>query len=292
VGHALLERLDPVRFDRVSLLTRTELALPERLAGSDRVRQIRSSLDRPERYAGALGSATAILHLAARTGRATQEEVAHDNVEGTRALVEAAESEGTAGLVNISSIAVKFPESAYYPYADSKRAAESIVATMGQAWVTVRPTMVLGRESPIWKKLRQLAGGPLSVVPGSSSTRIQPIHVDDLADVLLDVASGGVFEGRPCDLGGADAVTIASFIRRAQRRLTGRRGLSIPVPVGFGLPLLRAFERVSPVPLPVTEGQLSTFLYDGVVDPNPLQERYQGRLRGVEEILDDLTVRH
>jgi len=270
-------------------LTRTALPLPERLARSDRVQQIRSPLDRPERYAGTLGPATAILHLAARTGRATPDEYERDNVEGTRALVDAAESEGTAGLINISSIAVKFPETAYYPYADSKRAAEAIVGAMRQPWVTVRPTMVLGRDSPIWKKLRQLAGGPVSVVPGSPSTRIQPIHAEDLADVLLDVASEGVFDARACDLGGADAITMDSFIRRAQRRLTGHRGVTIPVPVGFGLPLLRAFERVLPVPPPVTEGQLSTFLYDGVVDPNPLQERYEGRLRGVEEILDELT---
>ena len=108
----MLERLDPARFDSISLLTRTELRLPERLASSDRVQQIRSSLDRPERYAGAFGPATAILHLAARTGRATPAEYERDNVEGTRALVDAAASGGTAGLVNVSSSAVKFPDSA------------------------------------------------------------------------------------------------------------------------------------------------------------------------------------
>lgn len=285
----MLERLDPARFDRISVLTRSELRLPEHLASSDRVQQIRSSLDRPERYAGTFGPATAILHLAARTGRATPAEYEHDNVEGTRVLVDAAESEGTAGLLNVSSIAVKFPEGVYYPYADSKRAAEAIVAAMRQPWVTVRPTMVLGQGSPIWKKLRRLAGGPFPVVPGEPSTRIQPIHVEDLADVLLDVVSEGVFDRQACDLGGPDPITMKAFIQGAHRRLVGRRGFAIQVPIGPGLPLLRAFERVSPVPLPVTEGQLSTFLYDGVVHPNPLHERCGHRLRGVEEILDELA---
>jgi len=291
VGRALLDRLDPDRFNRVSLLTRSTLRLPKRIAENGRVHQIRGSLDRPERYAAALGSTTAVLHLAARTGRASPAEYTRDNVEGTRALLEAIESEGTAGFVNVSSIAVKFPEAAYYPYADSKRVAEGLVNALGRPWVTVRPTMVLGQESPIWKKFRQIAGGVVAVLPGSPETRIQPVHVDDLAEVLLDIASNGVFERRACDLGGADVITIGAFLCRVQRRLTGRGGIRIPVPVGFGLPLLRAFERVSSLPLPLTEGQLSTFLYDGVVDPNPLQERYADRLRGVEAILEALAPR-
>lgn len=200
-----------------------------------------------------------------------------------------AEERGAAGLINVSSIAAKFPESAYYPYADSKRAAEAIVSTCRRPWITLRPTIVLGPGSPIWGKLRQLARGPLPVVPGNPSTRIQPIHVDDLARVLLDIADRGAFERSVCEVGGGEAVTMEEFIKRTHQRLTGRRGLAVPVPLALGMPLLRAFERISPVPMPVTEGQLSSFLYDGVVDPNPIQERYADGLRGVDAMLAELT---
>ncbi|MFV1988510.1 MAG: NAD-dependent epimerase/dehydratase family protein, partial [Gemmatimonadota bacterium] len=265
--------------------------LPTRLAESGRVEQVRGSLDRPERYAGGLDGSTAILHLAARVGRAKPAQFRHDNVEGTRTLVRAAEQQGVAGIVNVSSIAAKFPETAYYPYAESKRAAEAIVAKGRRPWITIRPTIVLGPGSPIWAKFRQLARGPLPVVPGSPSTRIQPIHVDDLAAILLDLAETGSFDGTVCELGGAEPVTIEEFLKRVHERLSGRRGVTIPVPIALGMPLLRALERISPVPLPVTEGQLSTFLYDGVVDPNPVQERYRDRLRGVDDILDALIDR-
>jgi nucleoside-diphosphate-sugar epimerase len=139
-------------------------------------------------------------------------------------------------------------------------------------------------------KFRQLVRGPFPVVPGTPSTRIQPIHVDDLAAVLLDLAETGSFSRTVCELGGAEPVTIEEFLKRIRERVSGRRGVSIPVPFALGIPLLRAFEKVSPVPLPVTEGQLSTFLYDGVVDPNPIQERYRDRLRGVDDILNTLLI--
>jgi NADH dehydrogenase len=253
------------------------------------VRQIRSALDRPERYVAELDASTAIIHLAARVGNAKVADFTRDNVEGTRTIVRAAEERGVAGLVNVSSIAAKFPETAYYPYADSKREAEAIVAACRRPWVTIRPTIVLGTGSPIWTKLRQLARGPLPVVPGSPSTRIQPIHVDDLAAVLLEVAASGLFDREVYELGGGETVTMEEFLKRVHERLTGRRGLSLPVPLALGMPLLRAFERVSPVPLPVTEGQLSSFLYDGVVTQNELQDRFSDRLRGVDAILEEIA---
>ena len=289
MGRRLLAQIDPGRFDRVSLLTRTEIDLPEALRRSSSVRQIRSALHKSERYLADLDDSTAIIHLAARVGAAKAGDFAYDNVEGTRVIVRAAEERGVAGLVNVSSIAVTFPENAYYPYADSKRAAEEIVSACRRPWVTIRPTIVLGRESPVWRKLRQLARGPVPVVPGSPSTRIQPIHVDDLAGILLDVAVSASFDRAVHELGGADTVTMEEFLKRAHERMSGRRGFALPVPLALGMPMLRAVERISPVPLPVTEGQLSSFLYDGVATRGDLQSRHADGLRGVDEILDDLV---
>jgi len=288
VGRHVLRRLDPSRFDRITLLTRTELALPGPLDSATDVEQIRSGLDRPERYAGRIDSATAILHLAARTGRAKPEQYERDNVEGTGALVRAAEEQEAAGIVNVSSIAAAFPETIHYPYASSKRAAEDLVSRSMVPWTTIRPTMVLGAGSPIWTKLRQLARPPVIVVPGAPTTRVQPIHVDDLASVLVEVAAKGAFDREVHELGGGEVVTIEDLLRRIHRRLGGRRAAVVPTPVGPGIPLLRAFERISPVPLPVTEGQLSTFLYDGVARRDGLQARYADRLRGVDDILATL----
>lgn len=256
------------------------------------MRWIRSDLGRPERYAGALDADTVVLHLAARTGNARPEAFRRDNVEGTLSLLEAAETRDVAGLVHVSTIAVHVPERAHHPYAESRREAETLVRDFPCPWTIVRPTIVLGRGSPIWDRLSKLAKAPILVVPGPGTTRIQPVHVDDVADVLLELAASGPFDREAHDLGGADAVTVEDFLGRAHRRFHGRRGPALRTPFQLGMPLLRAIERASPVPLPVNEGQLSSFLYDGVVRADGLKERLGGRLRGVEEILDDLIPGH
>lgn len=291
VGRTLLERLDPDAFREVRLLSRREVRLPRRLERSGRVRPIRSPLSRPERYAGALDADTAVIHLAARTGNARPEEFRRDNVEGTLSLLEAAETRDVAGLLHVSTIAVHAPPAAHHPYAESKREAETLVRDFPCPWTIVRPTLVLGPGSPVWEKLSRLAKAPLLIVPGAGTTRIQPLHVDDLADVLLDIAASGDFDRRGHDLGGADAVTVEDFLRRAHQRYQGRRGPAVRTPFRLGIPLLRAVERLSPWPLPINEGQLSSFLYDGVPRDDGLQDRYRERLRGVEEILDDLVPR-
>lgn len=288
VGRRVLARIDPERLERVVLLTRTELWLPERLASSPRVEQIRSGLHRPERYAGAIDAETAILHLAARTGRGRPAQFERDNVEGTRDLVTAAEEQEAAGLVNVSAIAAKLPPEMHYPLAASKRTAEAIVAKGLVPWVTIRPTTVLGPGAPVWRELRRIARSPVMVIPGPPSTRIQPIHVDDLAAVLLEVALEGPFDRKVHEIGGAEVITIEELLKRVHRKLTGRRGVVAAAPVGPGVPLLRAFERISPVPLPVTEGQLAPFLHDGVAEGDGLRDRLAGRLRGVDEILATL----
>lgn len=255
------------------------------------MRWITSDLVRPERYAGALDRGTVVIHLAARTANARLEEFRRDNVEGTLSLLEAAEAGDVAGLLHVSTIAVHFPATAHYPYAESKREAETLVRDFPCPWTIVRPTIVLGRGSSIWDKLSKLAKAPVLVVPGPGTTRIQPIHVDDLVDVLLAIASGDALDREAHDLGGGDVVTFEDFLRRAHRRYHGRRGPAVRAPLQLGVPLLRAVERLSPIRLPVGEAQLSSFLYDGHVREDGLQRKHRERLRGVDAILDDLIPR-
>ncbi len=288
VGRRLLARLDPETFDRITILARGTFPLPPRLERSPRVALLRSDLARPERYAGAMDPDTVVLHLAARTGSAAPEAFERDNVKGTLALLEAAETQGVRGFVNVSSIAVRFPEAVHYPYADSKREAETLVSSGTRPWVTVRPTVVLAPESPTWLKLRRIARAPLLVIPGDGQVRMQPIHADDLVTTLLRLAEADEFARTAFDLGGGDVLTVEDFLRRAHRRFHRRGGPALHAPIGLGLPFLRALERISPVPLPVTEGQFSSFLHDAVAMASPLQERFGAGARGVDAMLAEL----
>lgn len=273
------------------LLARRALALPDRLAGSARVEEVRGGLERPERYAGGIGPGTAVVHLAATTGAVPRAEHVRTNVEGTRHLLEAAEVQGAAAFLHVSTIAVKFEDTSGYPYAETKREAESLVRASALRWTIARPTLVLGEESPNWRKMRALARAPVLLVPGTGRARIQPIHVDDLCDLLLRIVREGRFEGETLELGGADVLTMGEFLRAAHRRYH-RNDLHLRVPLAPGIALLRAAERLAPLPLPVTSAQFTSFRQDGVAEPSPLTAPApdgERPVRGVEAMLDELT---
>ncbi|MGH7539521.1 MAG: NAD-dependent epimerase/dehydratase family protein [Gemmatimonadota bacterium] len=289
VGRHLLGRLDPARFERITLLTRRTIELPGPLASDRRVEQVRGGLNRPARYAAAIDDGTAVVHLAGRTGSAAPGEFERANVEGTRHLLDAAETQGARGFLFVSTIAVTFPRTSSYPYAESKRRAEQIVRGSTLRWTIVRPTIVLGRGSPTWRKFRSLARAPLLLVPGDGRARIQPIHADDLAALLLRIVDEDRFEGEILELGGLDQVTLAEFLRRAHERYHRRRGPAFRVPLAPGLAVLRAAERLVPLPLPVSASQFTSFREDGIAEPNSLSEAARGQLRGVDAMLDELT---
>lgn len=236
-----------------------------------------------------MGPDTVVLHLAARTGNASPAEYSKTNVEGTADLLEAAKAQRARGFLYVSSIAASFPDTGGYPYAASKREAEDVVRRSSLRWTIVRPTIVLGQGSPVWRKFSVLAASPLLMIPGDGKARIQPIHVEDLVEVFLRIVAEDRFDGETLEAGGPEVVSIEEFLRRAHRRYKGLFPGALKVPLKPGLALLRAAERLVPVVLPVTAGQFSSFTHDGVAEPNPLLEEMHPQMRGVDAVLEELT---
>jgi len=97
-----------------------------------------------------------IVHLAGVVNAVSQREYAEVNVEGTRAVVKAAQAVN-ARLVHISSLSVAGPASAaapstedtppnpMTPYGRSKLASEHVVrSAVGLRWTILRPAIVYG----------------------------------------------------------------------------------------------------------------------------------------------------
>ncbi len=203
--------------------------------------------------------------------------------------MEAAEAQRTRGFLYVSSIAASFADTGGYPYAASKREAEEAVRQSSLRWTIVRPTIVLGRGSPVWRKFSTLARAPLLMIPGDGRARIQPIHVGDLVDLFLRIVTEDRFDRQTLEAGGPEVVSIEEFLRRAHRQHRGLFPGALKVPLKPGLALLRAAERLVPVVLPVTAGQFSSFTNDGIAEPNPMLEEMHPSMSGVDAMLSELT---
>ncbi|MCC6408552.1 MAG: NAD(P)H-binding protein [Planctomycetes bacterium] len=289
VGRRFVAELARDPSNELVLLVRRPVEATE--LGLDRARAtiVACDLERPESYASALAGATAVVHLAARTGKASPAAFERDNVATTRALVDAASRAGVARFVHVSTIAVNYPEKRRYAYARSKESAESAVRASKLDWAIVRPTIVLGRGAPAGEAMKKLAGGGRVLIFGDGRVRVQPIDVGDLAGLLRDVLALPKLGGATLEFGGPDVVTFRELLGRLHTRIRGGSPKFVELPLGLalgGTALIEPFAR--PV-MPLTAGQLYAFAYDSLAKPNELWSARKASLKGLDALVADLT---
>jgi len=262
LGRRLLQALEPGWTGAVRCLVRGPVKLPEG------ARAVPGDLLDPPSYAKALAGCDTVVHLAALTGKASVAEHRRVNAEGTRLLLEACRTAGVKRFIHVSTIAVTYPDPGPYAYALTKAEAEAHVRASGLDYAIVRPTIVLGAGSPLGDRFRGLATAPLMIVFGSGRTRINPVHVDDVAACLEWLAGSGPLGGRTFGFGGRDVLTVEEFERLIRRELRGSDGPVVRVPVRPVVALLAQLQKVFLPLLPVTAGQFYAFLHDGVPEPS------------------------
>lgn len=233
---------------------------------------VQGDLERPDAWADALPAGGTVVHLAALTGKAVAARHRAVNEEATRRLVRAAEEAGVERFVFVSSIAAGFPNQRHYPYAQAKAAAEQAVRDSGIAHVVVRPTQVFGPGSAVFAGLKSLASAPVGVRFGRSDVAFQPIHVDDLARALVAVLGDRSLDGEVIELGGPEALAARDLLERIRETTKGRRGPWLTVPLGPVRAVLAALEPIAGAALPLTAGQLSSFVAENRGSAHPLPE--------------------
>ena len=287
IGSALLSRVAASDVERVSALVRPGRALVPS-PNLDRVDVVHGTLQDVDSYSSALRGIEVVLHLAAVTGNAHPAEYMNSNAEGTRLLLEQCRKYGVRRIVHMSTIAVAIENRPHYPYARSKELAEETIRKSGMNYVIIRPTIVLGRASPIWRALASVATSQLPIIPGTGRALIQPVWVDDVVDALTGISSVPLPD-TTLDLGGPEVLTFDNLLQKIRRHYGRPSRRIVHVPVGAAIVLLSRFERLMPGVLPITAGQLYPFINDGVARPDRAITGYTRHPTDVDGMLEALT---
>ena len=147
-------------------------------------------------------------------------------VQNTRTLVNAAKAAGVKRIVHIS-IANPSADS-HLPYYWGKAANEKTVVESGLSYAILRPTVLIGREDILINNiaflLRRL---PFFFLPGNGSYGIQPVYVEDLADMAVE----GVYskENYVIDAVGPDSYTFKELVQLVGKKVGVQRPIiSVP----------------------------------------------------------------
>lgn len=141
-------------------------------------------------------------------------------VENTRKLVNAAKAAGVKRIVHIS-IANPSADS-HLPYYWGKAANEKAVIESGLSYAILRPTVLIGNEDILINNIAFLLRRfPFFFIPGNGSYGIQPVYIEDLADLAVD----GVYrqDNYVVDAVGPDAYTFKELVQLIGEKIGAKR---------------------------------------------------------------------
>jgi len=147
-------------------------------------------------------------------------------VENTRKLIDAAKAAGVKRVVHIS---ITNPSAnSHLPYFWGKAANEKAVMESGMSYAILRPTVLVGGEDILINNIAFLLRRfPFFVLPGDGSYKLQPVYVDDLAELAVE----GVYseENRVIDAVGPDIFTFKEMVELIGEKIGAKRPLmSVP----------------------------------------------------------------
>ena len=173
-------------------------------------------------------------------------------VENTRKLVQAARAAGVKRIVHIS-IANPSAES-HLPYYWGKAANEKTVMESGLSYAILRPTVLVGKEDILINNIAFLLRRfPFFLIPGDGSYCIQPVYVEDLADLAVEAVYRT--DNYVIDAVGPDAYSFKGLVQ-----LIGEK-------IGAKLPLISV-----PPRLALLAAQfLSFFVRDVILTPEEVE---------------------
>jgi NADH dehydrogenase len=225
----------------------------------------------PATLPAALEGADAVVHLVAiprdsNGGR----DLLRVNTEGTRNVVEAARATDVRRFVHQSAMGVTDDPSLHY--ARSKARAEDIVRHSGLDWTILKPSLMWGEGDGFFSLIAMLARWSPGViaVPGNGRARFQPLWVEDLARIVVEVLASSVTVGHTYELGGPRYWTYTEITREVLAAL-GKQRLVVPMPVPL-IALVAGAAETLHLPFPVATDQLRQLKLDNI-----------GPLHGVEQ---------
>jgi NADH dehydrogenase len=196
---------------------------------------------------------TGIVHLAAL--KVDEKDSVAVNIRGAENLIQAARENKVRYLINISSSATKLPKKGLY--AETKIAADRVIEGSGIPYTTLKPSIVYGdTTSGVFGSLAKFAKLPIVPVVGNGACIFWPIHVDDLAEIIVRTLSRTHMRGHAYDVGGPQALSINDMLRKISRELWGKkRAILVHIPAWFGLFVAKVLKRISATPA-ITESNV------------------------------------
>jgi NADH dehydrogenase len=154
-------------------------------------------------------------------------------LDNTNTLLGAARTAGVRRVVqlSVSNATACSP----LPYFRAKARADEALERSGLSYAILRPTLVFAREDVLVNNIAWLLRRlPLFVIPGSGSYTLQPVAVEDVAELAVEAGLGT--ERAVADAAGPDILSFDELVRLVREAVGSRTAIVHGSPrLAFGL---------------------------------------------------------
>jgi nucleoside-diphosphate-sugar epimerase len=149
---------------------------------------------------------------------------------GPQALFAGCEAAGVRKVVQISALGADFGAASRFHR--SKKRADDFLAGLALDWTIVQPSLVFGPEGASARQFAALASLPVIPLPGDGRQTVQPIHVEDLVDLVLRILEGPPQRARIVAVG-PRPVTVREWLEELRRQMRQRATRTVEIPLAF-----------------------------------------------------------
>ncbi|MFQ6055952.1 MAG: SDR family oxidoreductase [Methanosarcinales archaeon] len=137
-------------------------------------------------------------------------------VDNTKVLVESAQKAKVKKIVHVSITNAN--KESPLPYFKGKGIVEQFIQESGLNYVILRPTVIFGKEGILINNIAWcLRHFPVFGVFGDGSYRVQPIYVEDLAEIAFD--AGHKYENMIIDTAGPEIFTYDELVHLIKNKI-------------------------------------------------------------------------
>lgn len=195
-------------------------------------------------------------------GRGVSYSTVHEH--GASNVAKACERHGVRRLVHISGIGADPASSSRYIKARGR--GELVVQQAFPRTVILRPSVMFAPDDAFLNVLAKIVRStPVIPLIGGGWTRLQPVHVRDVAEAVRCCLQNPASDGKIYELGGPASYTLREIMGMVVAHI-GRRRLFISIPLGPAHSLARLFEFLPAAPL--TVAQVDLLRRDNVPTPD------------------------
>ena len=151
------------------------------------------------------------------------------HVEGPRALFAACAQAGVK-VVQVSALGAD--AGAASAFHRSKRAADEALLSLDVPAIVLQPSLVFGSGGASARAFAALASLPWIPLPGDGRQRVQPVHVDDVAQAVARIVRTDHFPRARLAVVGPEPLTLRGYLAALRESLGLARARFLPMPRG------------------------------------------------------------